>query len=287
METRKLIYNQEQTTVLQYALSELIELLKSPTSADRDADPALADRQIEVATHLLANMQQSQDSLKQAVSSLQAIKRYDSVVDDEANDGANARAPDGSDYNEVFDHAMVALACITPLDDRQTESVGANFDAEGVEKKTEWTDRYAESHELEDDGDKGDGDNAGVNLILEAAEAHGTNTEAVHEVGDLQNALRAAWAIMNPAQRVGLLRSSFMAELLENELPASEDGTSSRVRVETVANAQLAAEARRLTLYDLLVESFPGFEEGSDVSGSDLVDWCNVNLERFRSSALE
>lgn len=280
-----MIYNREQTIVLQYALSELIELLKSPTSADRDADPAQADRQIEIATHLLASMQQSQDSLRRVASSLHAIKRYCSALDDDANDGANARSPDGSDYNEVFDHAMVALACITPLEDRQTEAVGANFDAD--EMKTELPDGYAESHELEDDGDEGDGDNAGVDLIIEAAEAHGTNTEAEHEVGDLQNAMRAAWTIMNPSQRVGLLRSVGIAALLENELPASESGTPAKVRVDTVANDQLAAEAKRPTLYDLLVESFPGFREGSDVNGGDLVDWCNVNLGLFQSSALD
>lgn len=37
--------------------------------------------------------------------------------------------------------------------------------------------------------------------ILDSAEAHGSESEAEHEVGDLQDALIAAWAVMTPAQR--------------------------------------------------------------------------------------
>ena len=41
--------------------------------------------------------------------------------------------------------------------------------------------------------------------ILKAAEAHGRDSEPEHEVGDLQDAVIAAWGIMSVEQRTKLL----------------------------------------------------------------------------------
>lgn len=48
--------NQEQLAVLRYALETLVETLRSPESADRSADPAQAERHIQVAGSLLAQL---------------------------------------------------------------------------------------------------------------------------------------------------------------------------------------------------------------------------------------
>lgn len=104
-----MIYTEPQLSVLRHALQMLIELLKSPTSADRDADPNQADRDVGIATQILANLEADQAALQKAQESLVAIRRYDDVIDDIANGSMNARAPDGDDYNEIFGFAMTAL----------------------------------------------------------------------------------------------------------------------------------------------------------------------------------
>ena len=96
-----MVYNQEQAAVVRYALSELVELLKSPTSADRDADAAKADRTIEVAKQLLDGMNESASTasadreLQAALESLVPhVLHYASMQHasgDAARDAANAR----------------------------------------------------------------------------------------------------------------------------------------------------------------------------------------------------
>lgn len=48
-----LVSDTDNREVMAYALETLVDLLKSPTSADRDADPAEADRKVSIATELL------------------------------------------------------------------------------------------------------------------------------------------------------------------------------------------------------------------------------------------
>jgi hypothetical protein len=45
--------------------------------------------------------------------------------------------------------------------------------------------------------------------ILSAAARHGLASEPDHEVGDLQDALRAAWSLLAPRQRRGLYDAHF------------------------------------------------------------------------------
>lgn len=108
MEPQEVIYTPEQMGVLRYALTELIELLKSPTSADRDADAAQADRNIKVASDLLDQLAKSQEHLKRAQESMAAICRHDAKLEDEVNGGKNAQPPTGDDYNEIYGFAMTA-----------------------------------------------------------------------------------------------------------------------------------------------------------------------------------
>lgn len=45
--------------------------------------------------------------------------------------------------------------------------------------------------------------------ILQAAEQHGNDSDPDHEVGDLQDALRLAWAALTTAQREHVHRDFF------------------------------------------------------------------------------
>lgn len=45
--------------------------------------------------------------------------------------------------------------------------------------------------------------------IIDAAERHGAVSELDHEVGDLHDALRAAWSMLTPAQRKSLHSAHF------------------------------------------------------------------------------
>lgn len=59
----KMTKNRDQRAVTLYALKNLVEMLKDPNSADRDADPAEADRQIEVAEQVIGDIEQTMDAL--------------------------------------------------------------------------------------------------------------------------------------------------------------------------------------------------------------------------------
>lgn len=123
----------------------------------------------------------------------------------------------------------------------------------------------------------------GLDLILEAARAHGESSEPDHEVGDLQDALRAAWRIMSAGQRAALLMDDAVSEHLELELP--DGATSAAERVQSALQWELEAATKRTSFYDQLVSRFPGFLDDSDVNGADLVEWCAENLQRLHHAA--
>lgn len=52
-----------------------------------------------------------------------------------------------------------------------------------------------------------------------AAQQHGEDSEPDHEVGDLQDMLRAMWSILTPAQRVAYASSDAVQQTLESALP--------------------------------------------------------------------
>ena len=49
-----------------------------------------------------------------------------------------------------------------------------------------------------------------LDKLLASAKAHGENSEPDHEVGDLQDALRIAWDLLDEAKRRELLRRYFL-----------------------------------------------------------------------------
>jgi hypothetical protein len=61
-------------------------------------------------------------ALRTAREHLRVVKLLDDKLDDAANDGAEARAPDGDDYNAAFNRAMAALAMLDNVPDA-TEGV--------------------------------------------------------------------------------------------------------------------------------------------------------------------
>lgn len=57
-----------------------------------------------------------------------------------------------------------------------------------------------------------------LECILNSAQQHGEDSEPDHEVGDLQDALRIAWELLDGKGRQTLI-SRFFAEVADNELP--------------------------------------------------------------------
>ena len=51
--------------------------------------------------------------------------------------------------------------------------------------------------------------------LIEAARRHGEDSEPDHEVGDLQDILRAAWEELTPDQRRWVIRSSEVSNVVE------------------------------------------------------------------------
>jgi hypothetical protein len=47
----------------------------------------------------------------------------------------------------------------------------------------------------------------GAERIIASAEEHGRRSDPDHEVGDLQDAVRALWAALSPEQRAGFSRA--------------------------------------------------------------------------------
>lgn len=131
----------------------------------------------------------------------------------------------------------------------------------------------------------------GLDLILNAAQAHGENSEPEHEVGDLQVVLRAAWRVMTPGQRVALLRDADVAEQLENELPATDDGASADDQVEAAVRAELEGASHGGTVFDRLVNQFPGLALETDVhqevcNSRQVLDWLSENLGLLKSAQI-
>lgn len=71
----------------------------------------------------------------------------------------------------------------------------------------------APAHRAEDDDEPWE---AHLQSILDAATEHGASSEPDHEVGDLQDVLREAWALMTPEQRGRLMRSDAVDQVFES-----------------------------------------------------------------------
>jgi len=62
-----------------------------------------------------------------------------------------------------------------------------------------------------------------VEFYIDAAQKHGEDSEPDHEVGDLQDFLRRAWALMSPDQRVEFALSPSVHSTLDGTLVEYED----------------------------------------------------------------
>lgn len=58
-----------------------------------------------------------------------------------------------------------------------------------------------------------------IHFYTTAAQQHGQDSDPDHEVGDLQDMLRAMWALLTPAQRVAFASSDAVQQTLELALP--------------------------------------------------------------------
>jgi len=67
-----------------------------------------------------------------------------------------------------------------------------------------------------------------ANLLVEAARLHGENSEADHEVGDLQDLFFACWSVMTPGQRALALSDPAIVSILLS--PEYEDIMSEQTR---------------------------------------------------------
>ena len=54
-----------------------------------------------------------------------------------------------------------------------------------------------------------------VEILIEAAEQHGQDSEPDHEVGDLQTYLRAAWKVLTPEQKLEVLQDDDVVNTFE------------------------------------------------------------------------
>lgn len=78
-----------------------------------------------------------------------------------------------------------------------------------------------------------------ANTLIDAARQHGQDGESDHEVGDLQDLVRAMWKIMTPSQRVATLRANEVQNIaetvLDTQFPADLDDVSDKEVSEALA----------------------------------------------------
>jgi hypothetical protein len=118
----------------------------------------------------------------------------------------------------------------------------------------------------------------GIELVIAAAEEHGTRTDPWQESTDLKQAARRMWELMTPAQRLRLIADQDIREAVETNLPA----------VDYVAQFEELAEDQKMRMEingpngvdfeSKLLSEFPAFLTTDGVSGSDLVDWIATHI---------
>ena len=62
-----------------------------------------------------------------------------------------------------------------------------------------------------------------VEFYIEQATQHGELSDPDHEVGDLQQYLRQAWALLTPEQRIAFARSADVQETLSSHADVTDD----------------------------------------------------------------
>ena len=62
-----------------------------------------------------------------------------------------------------------------------------------------------------------------VEFYIDKAAWHGELSDPDHEVGDLQQYLRQAWALLTPEQRIAFARSAGVQETLSSHADVTDD----------------------------------------------------------------
>lgn len=121
-----------------------------------------------------------------------------------------------------------------------------------------------------------------VERILNAAQQHGENSEFDHEVGDLQDVLRAAWSLMSTEQRNQLMSA---AETV-NVLQAGDDF----IEVATLRGCLVGEEGLRRVVIEVTRD---GGDASPRITGlkvfdheSDEIDWQAGELDTTELNAL-
>ena len=134
----------------------------------------------------------------------------------------------------------------------------------------------------------------GINLVLAAAKDHGMDSEPDHEVGDLQDSLRAMWGILSPLQKLQFMQTPAVLANLDTAMVEPEQVSK--------AFGELATDVgldRSSAFAVKLVMAFPGFAEAfseavttplvipeesqsDEVSGADLVNWLGNEMPHIK-----
>lgn len=114
-----------------------------------------------------------------------------------------------------------------------------------------------------------------VERILKAAEQHGQNSEPDHEVGDLQDVLRAAWSLMSTEQRNQLMAA---AETV-NVLQAGDDF----IEVAELRGCLMGDEGLRRVLIEVTRDGGDAMPRITSLkvfdAGKDEIDWRAGGLD--------
>lgn len=123
-----------------------------------------------------------------------------------------------------------------------------------------------------------------IEFFIDAAKTHGIDSEPDHEVGDLQDMLRAAWDILTPAQRMAFVSLPAIEELVENCIPDIDYDEARESLI--AAQVDVVNDDNGASLYDRITAKFPGFITDDDVNGGDLVDWVSQNLDTIKNDSI-
>jgi hypothetical protein len=101
-----------------------------------------------------------------------------------------------------------------------------------------------------------------VERLLEVARVHGEDSEPDHEVGDLQDFMRAMWGVLTPQQRLAYLRTPQVCDVLAGAL---------------VSSTLDAADAASLGDEWPAVCAFFGIERNGKYSEQQVADYVNIH----------
>lgn len=85
----------------------------------------------------------------------------------------------------------------------------------------------------------------GIELVIHAAELHGAVSEPDHEVGDLQDALRLAWELFRPEQRMAFMVDPQVRQQVVDQMDGPEAETEYDAKVQALLDGLPPRHARK------------------------------------------